>query len=169
MPLQFTVAEIKVARVGRPGWPLPVSEAATTVSDARRTLEGTGIPFKNSESATFLNSSRRRLRSAAREKSGMTTCACGDSVKMKRKRERARGEREREKKGKEKKEESRRTRRGSNNNKMKERRVRLGRRTESVDGRKNLTRSPLVSLGSPNNSARPLNKQQFGMTARHPR
>jgi len=34
---------------------------------------------------------------------------------------------------------------------------------------KNLTESSLVSLGSPNNSVRSLNKQQFGMIARHPR
>lgn len=41
-----------------------------------------------------------------------------------------------------------------------------------MEGRKNLTGSPLVSLGSPNNGVRPLNKQQFGgegVTARHPR
>lgn len=42
-------------------------------------------------------------------------------------------------------------------------------RGTSLEGRKNLTGSPLVSLGSPNNGVRPLNKQQFGITARHPR
>lgn len=34
---------------------------------------------------------------------------------------------------------------------------------------KNLTGSPLVSLGSPNNGVRLLNKQQFKVIARHPR
>jgi len=42
-------------------------------------------------------------------------------------------------------------------------------RRDKRGGQKNLTGSSLVSLGFPNNSVRPLNKQQFGVIARHPR
>lgn len=59
-----------------------------------------------------------------------------------------------------------------NNNKTKKRGVMLGGRggegRQAWRAEKNLTGSPLVGLGSPNNSVRPLNKQQFGVIARHP-
>lgn len=74
---------------------------------------------------------------------------------------------------KERKKKMEKAERRRNNNKTKKRGAMLGGRggeeRQAWRAEKNLTGSSLVGLGSPNNSVRPLNKQQFGVIARHPR
>lgn len=77
------MVEIKAAKVDRA---TGLRGGNGRVGCAANTREEPAFRLRTPASATFSNSSRGRLRSAAREKPDMTTCACGDSVKMKEKR-----------------------------------------------------------------------------------
>lgn len=136
------------------------------MSDARRTLEKrTDILFKNLSERNVLEFLAREIKIGRSRKAGIwTTCACGDSVKT-RERGMAKGdEGMNEQISEERKREQNGNGEKGGNNKTKGRGVSWP-RPENGRGRqkKNLTELALVSLGSPNNGVRALNKQQSGV------
>lgn len=161
--VSFIAAEIKAARVGR----------ATGLQGGNvRCVANTGeVPvfrLRTSSERSVLEFLTREIKIGTLEKSQVwRRMRAMESVKM----WGMYGCEEREREGKKEREEKIEKvewRRG--NNKMKKRGVMLSQRVEERQAwraEKNLTGSSLVSFGSPNNSVRPLNKQQFRVIARH--